>query len=42
MAEEEAVEADPEVMVEAAKTGDMAVVRKQLKAGWRWSQGRDA
>ena len=26
-------EANPEVMVEAAKTGDMAVVRKQLKAG---------
>ena len=31
--EEEAVVADPEVMVEAARTGDMAVVRKQLKAG---------
>ena len=26
-------EADPEAMVEAAKKGDMAVVRKQLKAG---------
>ena len=26
-------EADPDVMVEAAKQGDMAVVRKQLKAG---------
>ena len=32
VAEEEAVEADPEAMVEAAKKGDMAV-RKQLKAG---------
>ena len=33
MAEEEAVVADPKVMVEAAEKGDMAVVRKQLKAG---------
>ena len=33
MAEEEAVEADPAAMVNAAGKGDMAVVRKQLKAG---------
>ena len=32
-AEEEAVVASPAAMVEAAKKGDMAVVRKQLKAG---------
>ena len=29
----DAAEANPEVMVEAAFIGDMAVVRKQLKAG---------
>ena len=29
----DAAEADPEAMVEAALKGDMAVVRKQLKAG---------
>ena len=29
----DAAEANPEAMVEAAKKGDMAVVRKQLKAG---------
>ena len=29
----DAAEADPKAMVEAAKKGDMAVVRKQLKAG---------
>ena len=33
VAEEEAVVADPKAMVKAAKEGDMAVVRKQLKAG---------
>ena len=31
-------EADPKAMVDAAKKGDMAVVRKQLKAGWRWTR----
>ena len=34
-------EADPEAMVEAAKKGDMAVVRKQLKAGVAVDDGKD-
>ena len=33
VAEEAAVAANPEAMWEAAGKGDMAVVRKQLKAG---------
>ena len=32
-AEKSPAEADPAAMVEAARTSDMAVVRKQLKAG---------